>query len=271
MAENKLLDSDGLVKVLQELKKKFPLISSLATINGHSLVNSGYDIEILGQNNVCFFDGFETVSSSSITAGSAAGNCKIVFNTTTSTFIAAVYKSGVIKPDCFNNWVGGDDFGESSMSGKTPDSSKLYIDKTNRMFYHWDGSAMVSLTLDTTLFRVVSALPTASADTENKIYLVTGSKTASGNTYAEHITVKSGSTYKWEKLGEVGADVDLSTYVTSTALTTKLNDYLTKKVASNTYLSKTDASSTYMSVTTYGYTALTDSEITSAVNSILGA
>ncbi len=264
MAENKLLDSDGLVKVLQELKKKFPLISSLATINGHSLVNSGYDIEILGQNNVCFFDGFETISSSSITAGSASGNCKIVFNTTTSTFIAAVYRSGVIKPDCFNNWVGGDDFGESSMSGKMPDSSKLYIDKTNRMFYHWNGSAMVSLTLDTTLFRVVSALPTASADTENKIYLKTGSKTGTENAYAEYITVPDGNGYKWEKLGEFNAGIDLSLYVSKTEMNNALRNYLTTSVASATYLKQSDAKSTYMSITDYGYSTITESDITTA-------
>lgn len=262
MATNKLLDDAGLKKLLTLLKAKFPLITSLATINGLSIVNGGNDIEIKGDKDVCFFEGDVTLSST-VTNGSGTGAIK--WRASSKTFVSV---SGITQ---YNNFAGGDDYGDLTEYGRTPVLGKLYIDKVSRKFYYWDTSDLVCLTVDTSLYKVVTTLPTASADTENKIYLVTGSKTASGNTYAEHITVKSGSTYKWEKLGEVGADVDLSTYVTSTALTTKLNDYLTKKVASNTYLSKTDASSTYMSVTTYGYTALTDSEITSAVNSILGA
>lgn len=262
MATNKLLDDAGLNKLLTLLKAKFPLITSLATINGLSLVNGGNDIEIKGDKDVCFFEGDVTLSST-VTNGSGTGAIK--WRASSKTFVSV---SGSTQ---YNNFAGGDDYGDLTANGRTPVLGKLYIDMVSRKFYYWDTSDLVCLTVDTSLYKVVTTLPTASADTENKIYLVTGSKTASGNTYAEHITVKSGSTYKWEKLGEVGADVDLSTYVTSQALTTKLNDYLTKTVASNTYLSKTDASSTYMSVTTYGYTALTDSEITSAVNSILGA
>ena len=262
MATNKLLDDAGLNKLLTLLKAKFPLITSLATINGLSLVNGGNDIEIKGDKDVCFFEGDVTLSST-VTTGSGIGAIK--WRASSKTFVS------VSGSTYYNNFAGGDDYGDLTANGRTPVLGKLYIDTVSRKFYYWDTSDLVCLTVDTSLYKVVTTLPTASADTENKIYLVTGSKTASGNTYAEHITVKSGSTYKWEKLGEVGADVDLSTYVTSTALTTKLNDYLTKMVASNTYLSKTDASSTYMSVTTYGYTALTDSEITTAVNSILGA
>lgn len=263
MATNKLLDDAGLNKLLTLLKAKFPLITSLATINGLSLVNGGNDIEIKGDKDVCFFEGDVPLSSSTVTNGSGTGAIK--WRASSKTFVSV---SGSTQ---YNNFAGGDDYGDLTEYGRTPVLGKLYIDTVSRKFYYWDTSDLVCLTVDTSLYKVVTTLPTASADTENKIYLVTGSKTASGNTYAEHITVKSGSTYKWEKLGEVGADVDLSTYVTSTALTTKLNGYLTKTVASNTYLSKRDASSTYMSVTTYGYTALTDSEITSAVNSILGA
>lgn len=262
MATNKLLDDAGLNKLLTLLKAKFPLITSLATINGLSLVNGGNDIEIKGDKDVCFFEGDVTLSST-VTNGTGTGPIK--WRASSKTFVSV---SGSTQ---YNNFAGGDDYGDLTATGRTPVLGKLYIDTVSRKFYYWDTSDLVCLTVDTSLYKVVTTLPTASADTENKIYLVTGSKTASGNTYAEHITVKSGSTYKWEKLGEVGADVDLSTYVTSTALTTKLNDYLTKTVASNTYLSKADASSTYMSIATYGYTALTDPEITTAVNSILGA
>ena len=59
---------------------------------------------------------------------------------------------------------------------------------------------------------VVQTLPTASADTMGKIYLVpiTGS---GNNNFAEYVTVKDGSSYSWEKLGEIsgsGLSVDWS-------------------------------------------------------------
>ena len=66
--------------------------------------------------------------------------------------------------------------------------------------------------VDINFVTVVQTLPTASASTMGKIYLVpiTGSGT---NNYAEYVTVKSGSTYSWEKFGEVsgsGLSVDWS-------------------------------------------------------------
>ena len=66
--------------------------------------------------------------------------------------------------------------------------------------------------VDINFVTVVQTLPTASASTMGKIYLVaiTGSGT---NNYAEYVTVKDGSTYSWEKFGEVsgsGLSVDWS-------------------------------------------------------------
>ena len=57
---------------------------------------------------------------------------------------------------------------------------------------------------------VVSSLPTASQSTMGKLYLVAISG-SSDNNFKEYITVKSGSTYSWEKLGEIsgsGLSVD---------------------------------------------------------------
>lgn len=75
-----------------------------------------------------------------------------------------------------------------------------------------------------------ASLPTASADTMYKIYLVPA--TASGvsqNAKAEYITIRSGNegsyTYSWEKIGDT--DIDLSGYVTTQALNTALADYTT--------------------------------------------
>ena len=205
MATNKLLDDAGLTKLLTLLKAKFPLITSLATINGLSLVNGGNDIEIKGDKDVCFFEGDVTLSST-VTNGSGTGAIK--WRASSKTFVSV---SGSTQ---YNNFAGGDDYGDLTANGRTPVLGKLYIDTVSRKFYYWDTSDLVCLTVDTSLYKVVTTLPTASADTENKIYLVTGSKTASGNTYAEHITVKSGSTYKWEKLGEHHTNVVLDGYAT---------------------------------------------------------
>lgn len=59
---------------------------------------------------------------------------------------------------------------------------------------------------------VVSTLPTASASTMGKLYLVAISGSGDNN-FAEYVTVKQGSSYSWEKLGEIsgsGLSVDWS-------------------------------------------------------------
>ena len=63
---------------------------------------------------------------------------------------------------------------------------------------------------------VVESLPTASADTFHKVYLVAGGLSGS---YTEWITVRSGAkgsyTYSWERVGSL--DADFSAYVQKTA------------------------------------------------------
>lgn len=66
--------------------------------------------------------------------------------------------------------------------------------------------------VDINFVTVVQTLPTASADTMGKIYLVAISGSGQNN-FAEYVTVKQGSTYSWEKFGEVsgsGLSVDWS-------------------------------------------------------------
>lgn len=65
-------------------------------------------------------------------------------------------------------------------------------------------------------YEVVSSLPTASASTMGKIYLVSHSH-GSTDTYDEYITIQSGSSYSWEKLGNT--DIDLSGYQKSLTAT----------------------------------------------------
>ena len=72
--------------------------------------------------------------------------------------------------------------------------------------------------IDTTFSEVVTALPTDITKIKKHLYLVKSTNTGDKNIYAEYVytgEVGSGQTYdasKWEKLGEVQADVDLSAY-----------------------------------------------------------
>ena len=66
-------------------------------------------------------------------------------------------------------------------------------------------------------YQVVNELPTASQATMGKIYLVAHSHNPNDgqpDSYDEFITVLSGSTYKWERIGNT--DIDLSGYVPTT-------------------------------------------------------
>ena len=69
-------------------------------------------------------------------------------------------------------------------------------------------------------YEVVAELPTASASTMGKIYLVADTHTPSDeqpDSYDEFITIESGTTtktYKWERIGNT--DIDLSGYVPTT-------------------------------------------------------
>lgn len=73
-----------------------------------------------------------------------------------------------------------------------------------------NGSSIVgsgNISIDLSLYKVVTTLPTQSIDTK-KIYLVLSASKGTQNTYTEYIYVDS----KWEKLGEYKADVDLTAY-----------------------------------------------------------
>ena len=89
----------------------------------------------------------------------------------------------------------------------------------------FDGDTL-NVTLDTTVFRVVSALPAApDAGDENKIFLVPAESTGPNNAYTEYLWVNSA----WEEFGQYISEVDLtpylkivdaqSTYATKTELT----------------------------------------------------
>lgn len=84
-------------------------------------------------------------------------------------------------------------------------SSQLNLKTVNGESVYGSGD----ITIDMDLYIVASTLPTSNID-ENKIYVVPGTETESGNIYIEYIYVNGA----WEKVGEFKPDVDLSNYVT---------------------------------------------------------
>ena len=86
--------------------------------------------------------------------------------------------------------------------------------------------------LDTTLFEVVTELPSTIATIKKHIYLKAAGTTGDKNHYAEYIyTGDLTATYdatKWEKLGEVTASFDLSGYYTKTDADKKIASEINK-------------------------------------------
>lgn len=72
---------------------------------------------------------------------------------------------------------------------------------------------IISTTLDTSVFRIVSELPTEDIE-ENKIYLVPGETQSGSNIYTEYLYIEG----KWEILGEYRAEFDVEQYL-------KIEDY----------------------------------------------
>ena len=121
--------------------------------------------------------------------------------------------------------------------------------------------------VDINFVTVVQSLPTASASTMGKIYLVAieGSGT---NNYAEYVTVKDGSTYSWEKFGEVsgsGLSVDWSditskpsTYTPSSHAHGSLtnNGTLNNDVSTVNKIAVTDTSNNLKTISSLPYSKL---------------
>lgn len=82
---------------------------------------------------------------------------------------------------------------------------------------------VLSVTLDTNLFKVVTSLPEAPAASDaNKIHLVLTAGGQTGNTYTEYIYL--GAEKGWEKLGEFKAEVDLTPYLKTNELVATLTN-----------------------------------------------
>ena len=102
--------------------------------------------------------------------------------------------------------------------------------------------------LDTTLFEVVTELPSTIATIKKHIYLKAAGTTGDKNNYAEYIyTGDLTATYdatKWEKLGEVTASFDLSGYYTKTDADKKIASEINKhRIETIGFVSSTNGTS----------------------------
>lgn len=77
------------------------------------------------------------------------------------------------------------------------------------------------------VYVIVPALPLPSASTMYKIYLIPASDSADNNVKDEYITIESGGSYSWEKIGSTS--VDLSAYSTTAQMNTAIQNAVSGK------------------------------------------
>lgn len=173
---------------------------------------------------------------------------------------------------------------ESGLNQAMVEVNKTFIKKTETLFTFGDTDIELGDSImPPSLYQLVDTLPTASANTEGKIYLVVSAKTDTGNIYAEYITVNTtrpGQTgkpanYVWEKLGEHKAEVDLTPYAKQADLDTLKNtvDGHTQKLAENTSAINAinhTVGQHSTKLTQLDYTVLTTAAVTSLCNTIFG-
>lgn len=88
-------------------------------------------------------------------------------------------------------------------------------------------------TIDTTLFQIVSALPTTGIN-KNKIYLLLSKTTDNQNVYAEYLYTGDTVNYdgtKWEKLGEAAIKITVDSELSNTSINPIQNKTVTSELA----------------------------------------
>lgn len=88
-------------------------------------------------------------------------------------------------------------------------------------------------TIDTTLFQIVSALPTTGIN-KNKIYLLLSKTTDNQNIYAEYLYTGDTASYdgtKWEKLGEAAIKITVDSELSNTSINPIQNKTVTSELA----------------------------------------
>lgn len=179
---------------------------------------------------------------------------------------------------------------ESGLNQAMVEVNKTFIKNTDTLFNFGDTAVKKGGTVNLpSLYKLVTALPTASADTQGAIYLVASADSENDNIYAEYITVnyKQGqaaqAVWHWEKLGEYQPTVDLTPYAKHADLNT-LKERVeghdttigqhTTKLAENT--SAINAINTTVGqhstkLTQLDYELLSTAAVTSLCNTIFGS
>lgn len=114
-------------------------------------------------------------------------------------------------------------------AGVIPDVSQFVTRSVNDLLnYYLKGDTYTKLEVQALIdavkqftYEVVSALPTASASTMHKIYLVPSTNPKTQNAKDEFITIQNGSDYAWEQIGTT--TIDLSNYHTIAQETEAIN------------------------------------------------
>lgn len=117
--------------------------------------------------------------------------------------------------------------------GNTPDLSGFITKSVNDLAnYYLKSETYTKAEVQTLIdaikqftYESVASLPTASSNTMHKIYLVPSSDPQNSNVKDEYITIESSGSYSWEQIGSTA--IDLSGYVTTSALNTALASYAT--------------------------------------------
>lgn len=118
-------------------------------------------------------------------------------------------------------------------SGVIPDVSAFITKSVNDLVnYYTKSETYTQAQIDAIVgaiqgfsYESVASLPTASASTMGKIYLVPSADAQAQNVKDEFITIEGGGSYSWEQIGSTA--IDLSSYVTTSALNTALASYTT--------------------------------------------
>ena len=168
-------------------------------------------------NSAVYVDAY-TLHASSLELSTSISDTRLVYNLTPGVGLSNVVGSSVytlqipqkngifaVTSDITKSAVGlGDVVNAGRDSTPTANSSNYVTSGGVKTYVDNAVSTMSKLR-----YQVVDSLPTASASTMGIIYLVADTH-GTGDNYDEYITIQSGTTYSWEKIGNT--DVDLSGY-----------------------------------------------------------
>ena len=168
-------------------------------------------------NSAVYVDAY-TLHASSLELSESISGTRLVYNLTPGVGLSNVVGSSVytlqipqkngifaVTSDITKSAVGlGDVVNAGRDSTPTANSSNYVTSGGVKTYVDNAVSTMSKLR-----YQVVDSLPTASASTMGIIYLVADTH-GTGDNYDEYITIQSGTTYSWEKIGNT--DVDLSGY-----------------------------------------------------------